>query len=358
MDEVSQILETDCFHVDLTERLLNADKKESELIFEKAAQVKKQFVGNRVYLRGLVEFSNVCQKDCFYCGIRKSNANVERYNLSDKQVVEAAKFAFEKRFGSIVLQSGESESRSFTQRISTLLKKIHLETGNQLQVTLSCGEQSAETYSEWFESGAKRYLLRVETSNPELYRKLHPEDHSHEKRIECLQNLKKTGFQVGTGVMVGLPYQTTRDLANDLHWMKNFDVDMVGMGPYLEHADTPLFNIRHNLLSIQERLDLSLKMIAVLRILMKNINIAASTAMQAADKLGREKAIMVGANVYMPNITPGMYRDQYKLYENKPITNESPDDYISNICARIERTGNKLAFGEWGDSLHYHDKKS
>ncbi len=357
MSEIKEILQTENFNRENVVRLLKTNAAEQVLLFVQAARVKEKYSGNKVYLRGLIEFSNVCRKDCYYCGIRKSNHKVERYNLTDRQILEAARYAAEKRFGSLVLQSGESKRKTFTKRISTLLKKIHQETNNTLQITLSCGEQTAETYKEWFENGAKRFLLRIETSNPELYKRLHPENHSFSERVECLFNLKNIGYQVGTGVMIGLPFQTIEDLAGDLLWMKQFDVDMVGMGPYLEHADTPLFAERDRLLPLKDRFELSLKMIAILRVMMKDINLAASTAMQAADKLGREKAIKVGANVFMPNITPGIYRDQYKLYENKPCTEETPEDCLSCISVRIGLTGNEVALGEWGDSKHYHSKQ-
>ena len=357
MNEIQKILQTENFSRESLVRLLKTNTTEQEILFVNAAHVKEIYSGNKVYLRGLIEFSNVCRKDCYYCGIRKSNLKVDRYNLTDRQILEAARYATEKRFGSLVLQSGESKGKTFTSRISTLLRKIHQETNNTLQVTLSCGEQTAETYKEWFENGAKRYLLRIETTNQDLYRKLHPENHSFSERVGCLYDLKKCGYQVGTGVMIGLPFQTVEDLADDLLWMKQFDVDMVGMGPYLEHADTPLFAERNRLLSLKDRFELSLKMIAILRLMMKDINLAASTAMQAADKLGREKAIKAGANVFMPNITPGVYRDQYKLYENKPCTEETPEDCLSCISVRIGLTGNEVALGEWGDSKHYHSKQ-
>ena len=357
MSNIQEILQTGNFNRENLVRLLKTNAAEQELLFVQAARVKEKYSGNKVYLRGLIEFSNVCRKDCYYCGIRKSNHKVERYNLTDHQILEAARYAAEKRFGSLVLQSGESKGKTFTKRISTLLRKIHQETNNTLQITLSCGEQTAETYKEWFENGAKRFLLRIETSNPELYKRLHLENHSFSERVECLFHLKNIGYQVGTGVMIGLPFQTIEDLAGDLLWMQQFDVDMVGMGPYLEHADTPLFAERDRLLPLKDRFELSLKMIAILRVMMKDINLAASTAMQAADKLGREKAIKVGANVFMPNITPGVYRDQYKLYENKPCTEETPEDCLSCINVRIGLTGNEVALGEWGDSRHYQSKQ-
>jgi len=239
-----------------------------------------------------------------------------------------------------------------------LLREIHTATGGNLRITLSCGEQDKDTYRRWFDSGAHRYLLRIETSNPGLYNKLHPDDghHRFKYRLDCLYCLQDTGYQVGTGVMIGLPFQTTADLAGDLLFMEQFNIDMVGMGPYLEHRETPAYAFRDLLLPREERFQLALKMIAVLRILMKDINIAATTALQAIDNLGREKAIKVGANVIMPNITPGEYRDEYLLYQDKPCTDENALDCITCLETRIALINNEIAYGEWGDSNHYQKR--
>jgi len=358
MEQLKQLLDQKEFTKEEIVSLLMLEGEHAQELFKKSAEVKRVHVHDKVYFRGLIEFSNICSKNCYYCGIRKANRKADRYNLTDDEIVGAAKFAHESRYGSIVLQSGELSNRKFEQRITRLLDKIHKATGNQLRITLSCGEQSEETYKKWFEHGATRYLLRIETTNRDLYYKLHPEDelHSYERRLECLGYLKETGYQTGTGVMIGLPYQTCGDLADDLLWMKAFDVDMVGMGPYLEHADTPLFELRHLLMPAQKRFDLALKMIAVLRILMKDINIAAATALQAIDKIGREKAVKIGANIIMPNITPCSYRDQYKLYENKPCTTENPEDCKTCLEMRIKLAANEIAYDEWGDSKHWESK--
>lgn len=327
-------------------------------LFEHSAQIKKENVGNRVYFRGLVEFSNICLKNCLYCGIRHDNILVRRYSLSENEIYAAARFAAENNYGSLVLQSGEVETENFTRHVEKILSGIHKATGGRLRITLSCGEQGTDSYRRWHNSGAHRYLLRIESSNPELYRKLHPHDglHRFERRMECLHNLQDIGYQVGTGVMIGLPFQTLDDLAGDLLFMRQFDIDMVGMGPYLEHEQTPLIAFRNQLLPGEERFQLTLKMIAVLRILMKDINIAATTALQAIDKQGREKAIKIGANVIMPNITPGKYRNDYLLYQNKPCTDESAVDCTTCLEARISLADNEIAYGEWGDSEHFRKK--
>jgi biotin synthase len=352
---ISEILSRDLFTAGEIVLLLKAEDAEKKQLFEKAARVKEMNVQNKVYFRGLIEFSNRCRKNCLYCGIRRDNVHVHRYTLTDEEILDAARFAFESRYGSVVLQSGERGGDGFTKRIENLLKKISRFSHDSLRVTLSCGEQPYETYRRWFEAGASRYLLRIESSNPELYKKLHPNDRHHrfETRLACLGDLKKAGYQVGTGVMIGLPFQTCEDMANDLLFMKQSDIDMVGMGPYLEHPHTPLYEFRDRLVSKEERFQLALKMIAVLRLMMKDINIAAATALQAIDPMGREKALKVGANVIMPNITPGRFRKDYKLYENKPCTGENAEDCQSCLEARIALAGHEIAYVEWGDSVHF-----
>lgn len=339
--------------------LLDSGNEDRKLLFSRARQVKEDLLGKKVYFRGLVEFSNICSKDCYYCGIRKSNRNVIRYNATDSEILDACRFAWVNRFGSVVLQSGETSSKVFIKRVENLLKKIKQLSNNELGITLSCGEQSPETYIRWYESGAHRYLLRIEASNPELYQKLHPANtrHSYARRVEALHHLKAAGYQTGTGVMIGLPFQTLDDLADDLLFFKQMDIDMCGMGPYIEHEHTPLYQYRHLLKDRQERFELALRMIAALRLLMPDINIAAATALQAVDPAGREKALAVGANVIMPNLTPCDYRKQYLLYEDKPCLDEDAELCRSCLEARIELSGSEIGYGEWGDSKHFLSKR-
>ncbi|MFA9388970.1 MAG: [FeFe] hydrogenase H-cluster radical SAM maturase HydE [Prolixibacteraceae bacterium] len=338
--------------------LLQCEGSDRTFLFQKALQMKLDEVGRKVFFRGLVEFSNVCSKDCYYCGIRSSNSKVNRFNLADEQILAAAKFACENNYGSLVLQSGELVSSEFANRIERLLKEIKKLGTNELGITLSVGEQSHEVYQRWFDAGAHRYLLRIETSNSELYHKIHPENHSFQGRIECLKSLQRIGYQTGTGVMVGLPFQTIEDLADDLLFMKNFNIDMVGMGPYIEHPETPLYQYRNELWDINDRFDMTLKMIAILRLMMKDINIAAATALQAIDPMGREKALRIGANIIMPNITPGLYRNDYALYQNKPCVDEEPEQCMGCLDARIAIADSEIGYGEWGDSKHYYRRKS
>ncbi|MEN8155358.1 MAG: [FeFe] hydrogenase H-cluster radical SAM maturase HydE [Bacteroidota bacterium] len=353
--EVKEILKREQFGRDEIIRLLEATGEDQQLLFRKATEVKLREIGNLVHFRGLVEFSNICGKDCYYCGIRRSNSEAHRYNVTDQQILDAARFAHENSYGSLVLQSGELESPAFTGRIEQLLKEIKKLSNGKLGITLSLGEQKEEVYRRWFEAGAHRYLLRIETSDPELYKQYHPTDtlHDYARRLTCLKTLQRIGYQTGTGVMIGLPFQDTGHLADDLLFMKQFDVDMVGMGPYIEHQNTPLFQYRSDLLPIQERFDLSLKMVAILRILMKDINIAAATALQAIDPLGREKAVKVGANIIMPNITPGKFRNDYALYENKPCVDEEPEECMNCLDVRIQLADGEIGYGQWGDSKHY-----
>lgn len=355
---VENILQKDFFsHRDIL-ALLEANAEDTLHIFKSAQETKAKFVGRKVYFRGLIEYSNYCKKNCYYCGIRAGNKRYIRYELTDEEVYEAAKFAFENNYASIVIQSGERTTKKFIADIERQLKEIHRFTNGNLHVTLSLGEQSEETYRRWYEAGAHRYLLRIEVSNPELYKKLHPVNlkHDYRKRVEALYTLRKTGFQVGTGVMIGLPFQTIADMADDLLFFKDFDVDMVGMGPYIEHEDTPLYKFKDLLMPLQERFRFSLKMVAILRIMMKDINIAATTAMQTIDPQGREKALMVGANVIMPNLTPVKYRNNYLLYENKPCIDEEASECRNCLEARIAMAGDEIGYGEWGDSHHFRKR--
>jgi len=352
---IKEILEKDSFSREDIVKLLQAKGEERRLLFTRSAEIKEKYIGSKVWFRGLIEFSNVCSKDCLYCGIRKGNKNLKRYNLSDDEIFAAAKFAFDNNYGSLALQSGEIESQAFTKRVIKLLNNIKDLSGGKLGITLSVGEQKPEVYKAWFDAGAHRYLLRVESTNRELYSKIHPDNKKHDfqRRLDCLRSLQEIGYQTGTGVMIGLPFQTLDDLAGDLLFFQEFDIDMCGMGPYIEHADTPLIENKDKLLPLNERFDLTLKMIAILRIMMKDINIVAATALQAIDPIGREKAVKIGANILMPNITPGKYRDSYKLYNNKPCTDDSAEDCQSCLEARVSLADAEVIYGEWGDSKHF-----
>ena len=338
--------------------LLESDANQIRHIFHQAKDIKQNTLGHDVYLRGLVELSNICTKDCYYCGIRRSNTSVKRYLMAEDEIISSAMFAFEKGFGSIVLQSGERSDTKFLHLIETVVEKINYLTSRQLRITLSLGEQSKDTYQRWFDAGADRYLLRIETSNESLYNKIHPANHCYNERINCLTALKMIGYQVGTGVMIGLPYQTINDLVNDILFFKEMDIDMLGMGPFIEHSQTPLFGKPIDIVNSRLHLfELSLKMIAATRIVLPNINIAATTALQALDPLGREKGINAGANVIMPNISSPIYRKDYLLYEEKPCINDLADDCFDCVIKRIELTGEKVAMFSNGDSLNFVNRQ-
>ncbi len=339
--------------------LLEADSSEIKRIFKEAKAVKQTTLGHDVYLRGLIELSNICTKDCFYCGIRKSNHSVNRYLMTKDEIIASAMFAFEKGFGSIVLQSGERDDVNFIAFIENIIEEINYLTSQQLRITLSLGEQTNETYKRWFNSGAHRYLLRIETSNESLYNKIHPIDHSYSNRVNCLSVLKEIGFQLGTGIMIGLPFQTIDDLVNDILFFKKMDIDMIGMGPFIEHSQTPLYGQPVDIAnSPSQLLELSLKMIAATRIFLPKINIAATTALQALDPFGREKGINAGANVIMPNVTLTQYRKDYLLYEDKPCVNDLADDCFDCVIKRIEMTGQIVALFSNGDSLNFLAKNN
>ena len=290
--------------------------------------------------RGLIEVSNYCAKNCYYCGIRRDNAAISRYHLTEEEVLECCREALRRNYPAIALQAGEIESESnttFYERILTSLDSLTQSNNSQsinrlieksinphpsLEVTLSLGEQTENVYRRWKIAGGDRvmrYLLRIETSNRELYAKLHPADHSFDRRVECLRTLKRLGYVTGSGVMIGLPTQTLDDLKRDLDWFEEMDLDMIGMGPYIPAPNTPLVGTAFHRRPPDSSplLDLSLWMISEVRRRMPHVNIVAATALEALDPNGREKGFQAGANVYMPNLTPTKYRLNYNLYPGK-----------------------------------------
>lgn len=340
--------------------ILDVSDADMPKVLDRALQVKQTHVGRKVYLRGLIELSNKCAKNCYYCGIRSGNPNVHRYTLAKQEVLNAAQFAWKNGFGSLVIQSGELSTNAFADLIEELLHCIHKQTNHELSITLSCGEQPKKVFQRWRAAGAHRYLLRVETTNQELYYQIHPHDrlHAYENRLQALKDLRESGFQVGTGVMIGLPGQTTADLADDLLFFRSLDIDMVGMGPYVEHAETPLFAKADQLWPLGERFKKSLLMIALLRLMMPDINIAASTALETADKMGRQRGLLAGANVVMPNLTPVVNRIDYQLYNNKPNLDKDPYLSTDSLKQSIESIGETIGYHEPGNSFHYLKRTS
>ncbi|PIE52628.1 [FeFe] hydrogenase H-cluster radical SAM maturase HydE [Candidatus Fermentibacteria bacterium] len=327
-----------------------------EAVRAQAEATVLHYCGRKVYYRGLVEFSNICALDCGYCGIRRSNTSVNRYTVSEDAIVDAARWCAGVRYGSMVLQSGERHDKNFISFVERLVRRIKKETVSSvlpsgLGITLCVGEHTRETYERFREAGAHRYLLRIETTDEDLFRSIHPEEQTLESRLRSLEYLRAAGFQVGTGVMIGLPGQTPEMLANDLLFYREHDFDMFGMGPFIPHKDTPMGDAE--VLSDSERTHLGLMMIALTRLITKNTNVAATTALQALDPEGREKGLAFGANVLMPQLTPLEFRENYLLYENKPSVGRAREDSLQYLKERVEKAGRIVAEDQWGDSLHF-----
>lgn len=362
MSTITQILEKPgelLSRDEIAQLLAVKDDSEFRELMERAYEVKLKYVGNKVFFRGIIELSNICRKDCFYCGLRKSSHSQKRYMMPREEIVESALWAYENRYGSIVLQSGERNDAEFISFIEETLREIKEKTDGKLGITISLGEQSEDTYRRWFDAGAHRYLLRIEESNRELYKTIHPDDplHDYDARLNCIRTLQKVGFQTGTGVMIGLPGQTLLDLADDILFFKSLDVDMIGMGPYIVCDGTPLASKIPDFEAIKnEQFLLGLKMIAVTRIVLKDVNIASTTALQALQDDGRELGLKAGGNVIMPNITPLKYRHDYQLYEDKPCLDENAEISRDNLERRIRSIGEEIAYGEWGDPHHFFSK--
>jgi len=359
--DLAKLLKQNVFTRDDLLVLLNLTRgDELEALYAAAYETKKKFVGNVVYYRGLIEFSNRCIKNCKYCGIRRGNAKVHRFDTPREKILAQAHWAWKQNYGSIVLQSGERQDEAFINYVERLLCDIKKLSGSELGITLCVGEQTKETYARWFAAGAHRYLLRIESSNPELYRTLHPQDGHHEWKVRrrCLEYLRECGYQVGTGVMIGLPGQTVEDLADDILFYKELDVDMIGMGPYVVHHDTPVglevaASGKDDSAARQKRLELGLKMIAATRLFLKDVNIASTTALQALHPFGRELGLKAGANVIMPVATLPEYRPDYLLYDGKPCVGDDPEACRQCLEARIAGVGDVVGYGKWGDSRHF-----
>lgn len=347
--ELADILEKARHTGDLTREeiiaLLSLEDEDSVArLVATADQVRRENVGDEVHIRGLIEFSNVCARNCLYCGLRRENQDVDRYRMPIDEIIETAVGITAKHIGTIVLQSGEDPW--FTaERMVEIIRGIKSQA--ECAITLSIGERRYEDYRIMKEAGADRYLLRHETASPDLYARLHP-DSKFENRIQCLYNLRKLGYQVGAGCMVGLPGQTVEDMANDVEFVRELDADMIGIGPFIAHPNTPISDCAGG------DLTLTLKMIAVVRIVTRNALMPATTAMGTIDEFGREKALMAGANVVMPNYTPLQYRVNYEIYPNKRCINEDPELCDGCLRTRILSTGRTVAEGP-GHSYKRHD---
>ncbi|MDR0577509.1 MAG: [FeFe] hydrogenase H-cluster radical SAM maturase HydE [Candidatus Accumulibacter sp.] len=341
--------------------LTTTDPGEVETLREAAERTLLAHCGDGVGLRGLIEFSNRCALDCHYCGIRRGNRSLVRYTLTQDDVVACARWCAGQGYGSLVLQSGERRDAAFARRVEAMIRAIGAATRSDAQpdglgITLCVGEQTKETYARWFAAGARRYLLRIETASPGLFAALHPAEQRFETRAACLETLREIGYQVGTGVMIGLPGQSVEHLIDDLLFFRDMDVDMLGMGPYLPHAQAVLPGAPA-IASARERLRLGLRMIAAARLLLRDVNIAATTALQALADDGREQGLRFGANVVMPQVTPPRVRPMYTLYDGKPCLDESAGQCAECLEARIASVGRRILKNQWGDSPHFTKRR-
>lgn len=304
-----------------------SDPKSSTELYQTADRIRKEYVGDGVHLRGLIEFSNICRCSCKYCGIRLQNKGAERYRFSSDEIVENARKAVDSGFKTIVLQSGEDSFFS-CEIMCDIIKRIK-ETGAAL--TLSIGERPKDDYKAFFDAGADRYLIRIETTDKKLYEKMHP-GMDFNNRIRCLKDLKEIGFETGSGCLVGLPFQSVESLALDILFFVENDFDMIGIGPFIPHPDTPLFKENAG------DLDMSLKVMALTRIMLKNINIPATTAMETINPNGRILALKAGANVIMPNVS-AKFKERYEIYPNKASFDGKGADNILKQIGRYVSSG-------------------
>ena len=315
----------------------------AEYLFEQARQVREEHYGKDVYIRGLIEFTNYCKNDCLYCGIRKSNRNADRYRLTKEDILDCCKRGYELGFRTFVLQGGEDGHFSDDKMIE-LVRAIKAQHSD-CAITLSIGEKSLESYQKYYDAGADRYLLRHETYNWEHYDKLHPSILTAKERQRCLWDLKKVGYQVGTGFMVGSPYQTTEHLAEDMLFIKELNPQMIGIGPFVPHHDTPFADKNGG------TLELTLFMLGLLRLMIPKVLLPATTALGTIDPNGRELGILAGANVVMPNLSPENVREKYLLYDNKICTGDEAAESLNNLKERMKNIGYQVVVSR-GDSLN------
>lgn len=308
------------------------DDSNNDWLFSLADKTREEYVGDEVHLRGLIEFSNICKRQCKYCGLRCEDKFIDRYRISKENIISYAEHAVNMGYKTIVLQSGEDEyyNTDLMCEIIEGIKKLGV------ALTLSIGEKTYGEYKAFKEAGADRYLIRIETTDKTLYNQMHP-NMDFDNRVRCLENLGRLGYEVGTGCLVGLPNQTIESLADDILFFKEINADMVGIGPFIPHPHTPLKD------SATGSFTLALKVMALTRILLKDINIPATTAMETLNPNGRIIALQSGANVVMPNVTTTEYRAKYEIYPNKICINENPDKCKGCISAKIQSIGRTVS---------------
>lgn len=303
----------------------------SEYLFEQAREVRHRIYGHDIYIRGLIEFTNHCKNNCYYCGIRAENHNISRYRLSVEEIMSCCENGYELGFRTFVLQGGEDDYYT-DDRLVSIIRKIR-SAFPDCAITLSIGEKSRESYQRFFDAGANRFLLRHETYNHDHYAKLHPPKLTAAHRQQCLWDLKDIGYQVGTGFMVGSPYQTTENLAEDMLFIKELHPQMVGIGPFISHHETPFANQENG------TVELTLFMLGLLRLMLPHALLPATTALGTIDSKGREAGILAGGNVVMPNLSPTTVRKDYALYDNKICTGDEAAECKNCMAGRMESIG-------------------
>lgn len=314
--------------------LENISDTELEILRKKAQRISLNRFGNKVYIRGLIEFSSVCKNDCYYCGLRRSNHNAVRYRLSKEQILDCCKTGYSLGFRTFVLQGGEDGF--FTDDIMCDIVRDIKKDYPDCAVTLSLGERGYDSFKRLFDSGADRYLLRHETADAEHYGKLHPEEMTLQTRKQSLYWLKEIGYQTGAGFMVGSPFQTFDTLAEDLLFLKQLDPQMCGIGPFIPHKDTIFKDEKSG--SVR----LTLTLLSVIRLMLPDVLLPATTALGTADPQGREKGILHGANVVMPNLSPTQHRADYSLYDNKICTGDEAAECIKCLSKRMKSIGYEI----------------
>ena len=305
-----------------------------EALFEAADAVRREHYGDEVFLRGLIEFTNHCRNNCYYCGIRRDNLQVPRYRLSEEEILDCAAEGYDLGYRTFVLQGGEDPY--FTdERVCAIVAALHARFPD-CAITLSIGERPRESYQAFFDAGARRYLLRHESASDAHYARLHPAELSLAHRKECLFALKEIGYQVGAGFMVGSPYQTTRELLCDLRFLQELRPDMIGIGPFIHHADTPFRDFPNG------SLELTLRLLAILRLMFPYVLLPSTTALGTIHPQGRELGLKAGANVVMPNLSPVAVRAKYKLYDNKICLGEESAQCRGCLERRVAAAGYRI----------------
>ena len=311
----------------------NAPELAAELAL-RARAAREKIYGKKVYIRGLIEFTNYCRNNCYYCGIRRDNGKAQRYRLTHEEILACCAAGYQLGFRTFVLQGGE-DSYFTDDRLTELIRAIK-KSHPDCAVTLSVGERERYSYERLFEAGADRYLLRHETADKAHYENLHPAELSHEHRLQCLRDLKAIGYQVGCGMMIGSPGQTTEHLIKDLRFLQELQPEMVGIGPFIPQHNTPLAN------SQAGTAELTLKLLSIIRLLLPQVLLPATTALGTIDPQGREKGLLAGANVLMPNLSPVAVREKYALYDNKICMGEEAAECIRCLSKRVEATGYRI----------------